>query len=165
MTKQNISLLTGLLLSLLVFAGGDDRDLGPVEVLDVIIERDAGKSSTSKKPQDTRPAQGSKIDTRSAIVDVKEDKGSSVEMIDVKTPVVKERMAKESKPVQRIKPAKTETEAEAEADFADKPVGHPTGPVEDIAPKIYETCEDMFRSDNFLVKSACAVIIGTFIVL
>ncbi len=205
-------LLSVALLSSPAYAGGDDRDLGPIEVLDIIVETQA-KSKASAQPvidstQDktpvvkvvvsepvaidqviSAPVQAVEveavevIDTSAAVREVVEDRVvEKVAVIEVAKPVVQQKIAIEAKPIVAQKPA---SEVEdiltsvtkvvqpagsavveyVQGDVADKPVGAPTAPVEDISPKLYESCEDMLSSSNSLVQNTCVVIMGVFILL
>lgn len=149
MIKQKISFLIGLVLAISAYAGGDSRDVAPVEPLDIIAERQKQQQGSF-----TKSVKGTNIDTSGAILDIDRAspdtniKGVSAE------PVVQQRVSNIGQP-----------NVQQAVDSTDQPVGHPTGPVKDLAPKIYETCEDMLESDNAFIRNACAIILGTFIVI
>ena len=100
--------------SAFVYAGGDDRDLGPVEVLDIIVETQERTKANStpvintvKTPVSTEPAP---IDTA-----VQKDNTSpvvqktiqeQVKIINASEPVVLKKLVVEKAPVIQQKPAK-----------------------------------------------------------
>ncbi len=97
------------------YAGGNDRDLAPVEMLDSI-------------------------------------KGKS------KSPVVEPKVILEAPPVVR------KDKKLSKPDLSERPVGYPTGPVEDVGEKIYKNCDELSAS-NSAYKYTCIFLLGVFSIL
>ena len=113
------------------YAGGNDRGLAPVEMLDTLQRSDTPPvvEQNTLQRSDTPPVVEQKV-----IVET--------------PPVVRE--------IQKPQPPKP--------DLSEKPVGHPTGPVEDVGEKIYKNCDELSAS-NSAYKYTCIFLLGVFSIL
>ncbi len=172
---------TNLLFILLIFvfnyinAGGDDRDLGPVEVLDIIVE-DSYKNvsplsnqekgikihtNTAKNKAQTKTTEN--ITTQQLLDTIKiEQKIKVIEtkVVEIEKPIVNKKVTDDA--VYEVKAKKTIIKKD---DFADKPVGTATAPLEDIGEKVYKNCEELYADSHSVARLTCVAIMGVFLVL